>query len=654
MTTLIHVATNGNDAWSGTLASPSASGTDGPFATLARAVEATRTMKEPAKRILIRGGSYYDVSVSLDERDSGLAIEAAPGETPLLYGGHPITGWKQDGPFWTADLPEVASGSWDFRMLQVNGRMCPRARLPHDGVFTHESVFPVRWMTSTGGGWERKPTFEELTTLKYREGDLGDWLEAANAEVTVYHAWDDSMVGVAAIDTEKRTLTFSSPCGHPPGGFGAWLAHANTYVVWNTREGMSTPGQWYLDRSAGKVVYWPLPGETLAEIEAIAPTTKRIFSIHGREDALIQGLRIAGLTLAVTNTPLIEAGFGAENLDGAITGMAPMVDCQLTGMTIRNVAGNGIKIRDRVHTRSEIGASRQHASANQAIRIERCTTDCTGAGGIYLTARDSAITDNLVTHVGLMYPAAIGIRFTGDRVEVSHNEISHTSYSAIAGHYGQGARVEYNLLSAMMQVLRDGAAIYVFYVENLMMRGNVTYGAGADAGSAAHAYYFDEFSVDCDMVDNLSINVGWPIHNHMAQNDRIRGNVCIVDGDAKITFPRSSGFTMERNLIYATGKVTLSGINAVTQAANNLIFSGSGEVIGVDQVIYTPGGPINALINPAARVGVEYPIESGESFVLADPLFTDIAAGDTSFRAESPAQRLGIRALNPSQAGRRT
>ena len=40
-----YVATNGNDNWSGTLAEPNISKTDGPFATLSRAQEAVRELK---------------------------------------------------------------------------------------------------------------------------------------------------------------------------------------------------------------------------------------------------------------------------------------------------------------------------------------------------------------------------------------------------------------------------------------------------------------------------------------------------------------------------------------------------------------------------------------------------------------------------------
>ncbi|MBN2307342.1 MAG: hypothetical protein JXR94_00125, partial [Candidatus Hydrogenedentes bacterium] len=41
-----YVATNGNDAWSGTLAEPNAEASDGPFATLERARDAIRSLKQ--------------------------------------------------------------------------------------------------------------------------------------------------------------------------------------------------------------------------------------------------------------------------------------------------------------------------------------------------------------------------------------------------------------------------------------------------------------------------------------------------------------------------------------------------------------------------------------------------------------------------------
>ena len=151
----------------------------------------------------------------------------------------------------------------------------PPARLTPawTGAFRHCSTFDGRWMSTTAGGWDRKPTDEELTHMRYQSEDLGPWLDVNNAELTIFHAWDESLVGLTAIDHEQQVLTFANPSQHPPGAFGNWQDHANTYIVWNVREGMTRPGQWYLDRTADKVVYWPLAGESAKSLMAVAPTT---------------------------------------------------------------------------------------------------------------------------------------------------------------------------------------------------------------------------------------------------------------------------------------------------------------------------------------------------------------------------------------------
>jgi hypothetical protein len=56
-----YVSTLGNDGWTGKLAEPNASKTDGPFATIHRAKNAVRLMKKNCYRniyVLIRGGEY--------------------------------------------------------------------------------------------------------------------------------------------------------------------------------------------------------------------------------------------------------------------------------------------------------------------------------------------------------------------------------------------------------------------------------------------------------------------------------------------------------------------------------------------------------------------------------------------------------------------
>ncbi len=568
------------------------------------------------RQVLLHGGAYAEVALTLTPDDSGLTLAAAPGETPVLYGGRRLTGWTQQGDWWSAAVPEVRDGAWDFRHLVVNGGLRPRARLPKHGAFTHENVFDVRWMSSTDGGWERKPTAAELTTLRYRPGDLGAWLDLRNAELTIYHQWDESVVGIAALDPATRTVTFSTPAGHPPGAFGAWNPNARTYVAWNVRQGMTEPGQWYLDRTAGTVSYWPLPGEELAAAEIIAPTAARVIRLEGTEAAPVAEVTLRGLTVSATTTPLVAGGFAAGRFDGALSG-AHLRDCRILDCAARAVGGQGMKL---------LGAER--------LRIAGCETADTGAGGIYLhKSRDCAVTECHIHHNGRTYPSAIGLQLSGAGHVISHNEIHHTTYSGV-GSSASTTRFEANLFYDIMQVLSDGGAIYITFCADVTMRGNVV--RGGTGTQLSHAYYIDEQGERCVVEGNLAVNTRWPAHNHMARGGVIRRNVFIDAGDARLTFMRCADFTVAENIIVAGGALTVSAPpTGITAMPKNVLWSGQGVIT------------LETLPEDDYQTRASAPLAPRDGTVIADPHLNGAAFGP-----DSPAAALGIPPLDISAAGR--
>ena len=612
-----YVSPTGDDSWSGRLAQPNADRTDGPRATLGAACRATRTLgTETSRRIVVQAGEYFlNEPVVLTEKDSGLTIEAATGADVTLYGGRKVTGWRKDGPdFYAATLPGVKEGDWDFRALIVNGRYCPRARLPKTGRFEHRSVFDVRWMSTTGGGWQRKPTDEELTTLKYRPEDLGPWLDIRNAEVTVYHMWDDSMVGVSVIDTESHTLTFSSPTGHPAGAFGA-----KTYVVWNTREGMSEPGQWYLDRTAGKVVYWPLTGEDMSEVKVIAPVVESIVRVQGSRGKPVRNVTLRGLRLAATTTPLTAGGFGAGRFDGALS-IANAEDCMFGDLEVRHAGGQGIQ------------------ATGTSLRIQRCHVHHVGACGIRASGTRLEVTDNHIHDVGLTYPSAIALQGGGRDSLVAHNHVHHAPYSAI-NYGGQNTRIEANRIHDAMLELHDGGGIYCFGGKNLVLRGNYIHDIIDTGGYGASAYYLDEQSEGCLVEGNLSVNVMRPSHNHMAKGNTIRNNVFINEGDLRLTWPRSSDYRFEKNILWATGRIVFDNREGITTLAGNILHSVAGKVECKKLDQYSQTG--------------EYPMQADAVNVLADPKLIAYRDGQVQIAPDSPAHALGIEPIDVSGTGPR-
>jgi hypothetical protein len=615
---VFYVAVNGSDSWSGSLPKANARRTDGPFATLKAACEAARKLGTKQKRkIVIQEGQYFfDEAVVLTYRDSGLSIESSHGAKVFIYGGRKVSGWEKDGEkYYSANLPGVRSGSWDFRALVVNERFCPRARLPEKGYFEHLSSFKVPWMSTTGGGWKRKPTEEELTTLKYKPGDLGPWLDINNAEVTVYHMWDESMVGIQLMDAVSNTLTFTTPSGHPAGAFGV-----KKYVVHNVREGMTKPGQWYLNRSAGKVVYWPLPGENMSKTEVIAPTIESIIRIEGTKDKPVNNITIKGLMLAVTTTPLMAGGFGAGKFDGAVN-IRSAQNCRLIDLEIVNVGGQGIK------------------ASGKNIRVEHCNVHHTGACGVRCLGTGCIVSDNHIHDVGLTYPSAIAMQGGGRDCRIIHNEIHETPYTAVnCG--GQNNHIENNLIYHAMQVLHDGGGIYCFAGKGLILRGNYIRDIIDTGGYGASAYYLDERSEGCLVEGNLSVGIVRPSHNHMAKRNTIRNNVFISDADARLTFPKSTGYTVEKNIIYAKSKVIFENPDAITTLRNNVLFSKSGTVEARKLKNYSRSG--------------SYQIEAEAGNLLIDPLIVEFKTGVVKFAPDSRTGELCIKPIDVSGAGRRT
>jgi hypothetical protein len=601
-----YVSPKGNDQFIGSKIKP--------FASIGKAVEKAR--EEPGAHIVVGSGRYFlDSPISLDSRDSGLIIEASKGVHPELIGGRIIRGWKRDGDtFWSAPVPKAINREWDFRMLVVNGTPRKRARLPETGYFEHLSVFDVPWMSTSAGGWKRKPTDIELTTLKYKPSDLGPWLDVNNAELTVYHMWDESVVGLIKNDAATQTLTFSNAAGHPAGAFDV-----HKYLVWNVREGMKKPGQWYLDRTVGKVVYWPLPGEDMTKAEVLAPTMESIIRINGTNEAPANNITLNGLSLSVTNTPLKTGGFGAGEFDGAIS-MVYAHDCTLSNLTITNVAGQGVRTWE-----------------TNRLRVERSKIYNAGACGIRVYGINVNVADNYIHDIGIIYPSAIGVSGGGPNSVAEHNEVYNTPYSAFAWG-GESSRVESNLIYHAMQELHDGAGIYVSGSKGAVMRGNLIRDIDDTGGYGASAYYLDEQCESCIVENNLALRVAKPTQNHMARKNIIRNNVFVMTGDSLTSFARCSDYIYEHNVLYAGGAIKLQAPEGGFKSmANNIIYSAIGKVEF-------------EVLNDYSGIGAK-PLEPKDGNVLTDPLFVNAKHDNFAFKAKSPALALGIKPLDLRDVG---
>ncbi|MEN9521019.1 MAG: hypothetical protein RLZZ381_3607, partial [Cyanobacteriota bacterium] len=123
---VFYVSPDGNDAWTGK--QPTAQAGDGAFATIARARDAIRELKQQQGGIkqpvtvFLRGGTYFlSETLSFTAEDSGgkdslITYKAYQQEQPVISGGRIIKGWQEvtlnDRTVWTTNIAEVKAKQW--------------------------------------------------------------------------------------------------------------------------------------------------------------------------------------------------------------------------------------------------------------------------------------------------------------------------------------------------------------------------------------------------------------------------------------------------------------------------------------------------------------------------------------------------------------
>ena len=474
----IYIAQNGNDQSVGDI--------NAPLLSLHRAIELSRN--SGCKKIIIRGGRYFDVHVQFIPSDSGLIIENYKNESPILYGGIIVNQLQQENKCITANIPGLRNRTIDFRMILVNDSLRTISRLPAIGVYHYQNTWNVKGLPALAGEWERKPKLEESTNLIYNPKDIGSWLNPNNAEITVYHQWEESYLGIKKIDTINHTIYSSYPAIEP---FGSY--NHSEYLVWNTKEGLVHPGIWYIDRTKERLYYWPKNGESLSNIEVIIPLYKNIFSFS-------QGTRnisLRGLNIYCTANQLQNEGFGAANIDGAISGSG-INGIIIENSLLENIGGSGIKL------------------SGSNISINRTRIFNSYGGGINCSGEHVWIDSCTIENVGTFFRGAIGIYINGKQNRISKCTIMNTPYSGICL-TGNNSLVENCFIKNAMSFFQDGGAIYCSNAKNTIVQNNNILGTG-DNSRFIMGIYFDELSQDCIAQNNVVLNSIIPIHCHLAKN----------------------------------------------------------------------------------------------------------------------------------------
>ena len=372
----LFVAPDGNNAGPGTK--------DKPFATLEAARDAIRAMKRsggmPAGGVIvwIRGGDYpLARGFELTSEDSGTAdapivYRAAAGQRVRLLGGRIVRGWKPvTDPAVLGRLDEKArpavvqtdlraAGISDFGRLQSRGfgrRTVPAhlelffdgqpmtlARWPNEGAWERIAGFPQQAARNDDHGG----TIGSLSEGFFYAGDRPQrWKSLDGIWVHGYWAWDwaNSYESVASLDREKRLIKTAPPYGQ----YG--FRKGQRFYFLNVLEELDQPGEWFLDRAAGILYFWP-PKPLDAGEALVSVVESPLVSMTGVSHVTLRGLTLEG-----------GRGHGVRIRGGA--------GCRVAGCLLRLLGNSGVSVE-----------------GGTGHGVVACDIENTGDGGVSLSGGD--------------------------------------------------------------------------------------------------------------------------------------------------------------------------------------------------------------------------------------------------------------------------
>jgi len=615
-----------------------------PLRSIPHAIElSTRTLgpgplSQPVNIVLMEGTHLLDEPVNFTLSNAWpLSIKAAPGAKPVVTGARRLGGWNAGevpttgAPCLVTELPEVRSGAWDFRQLFVNGRRAQRPRLPREGYSRVEQLIP-----SEEG---RNLSTAHKDRFVFREGDIRPWTNQGDVNALVLHYWQHAWLPLTNVDLPARTAYFKwgtvMPLvhSHPSHGVADWIKQETPYPhqTWylgasyymdNVFEELREPGQWYLDRPAGKLYYIPLPGESAASLEAWAPRLTNSFTFQGdwRKGAFLTGLTIEGISFrhseidhqAHRGTGNWWGNYGPSLLIFSGTRKVAVRDCvfESLGECAIDLAYGNAEV--------ELSGNRFHDLGSGAIKAVGTWRENTPEENEQGRLTQLRVTDNDISGYGRVFPGSVALIVEKPtRSVLAHNRITDGYFTAINCSGGSMDNEDvfrtfdtliannhiHDIGEASMPCSNDLGGIYVHgNMIGCVIRGNVVsnvqcsvYGGNGIYIDDCASYLRIEDNLVRDTMDALNIkgrrsqirnNILGPCGRSLArrasgktyENDMacIESNLLITTNGALFHFqtgtaPTNTGFFPRGNLIASTTSHLEVGVDGSYGAHDRMI-----------------------------------------------------------------------------------
>ncbi len=615
-----------------------------------------------ATKVVLRGGTYFmPEPLVLTPANSKLTMEAYPGERPILSGGRRIETWRKETfngrDVFAADVPGVKEGKWFFRQLWINDARATRARQPNRG-----SYLRVKESPDATDNWE-----VGQARFRFDGNDVPAGEFARGAEVIIGTRWVESRLPIKAVDAERKLVSFTRK--------SQWRTEVgDPYFLEGDGRWLDEPGEFFLDRASGKLIYLPRPGEAIDKLIAIAPSPGMSQLLEMRGEAgkgkCIEDVTLRGITFAHTEWMHPEpdpATATTQPLSGGFVQAAVPLIAAVRGEGLRRVTIENCTFRNLGTWALELGAS------TQSSNVRRCTFTDLGGGGIKLGAGAIAkekdaqtfgntIEDCTISDGGKVFMSAVGI-WLGQAFDnrIAHNDIHDFYYTGISAGWtwgyeeslNRGNIIEKNRIHHIGKVRADGnsdsegplladmGAIYLLGGRRgTVVRNNVIHDVVGTR--VAFGIYLDEGCCDVIVENNLVYRaVHGAFHLHYGRENIVRNNIFAFSTDPQIYRSRQEehqGFSVERNIVYWT-----SGSPLTRSSPDKITF---------DRNLY--GGIAEKDFRVSEMTWSQWRAAGQDkNSIIADPLFVDLAKDDFRLKPDSPAKQVGFVPFDVSDVGPR-
>jgi len=646
-----YVASDGNDAWSGKFEAVNAERHDGPFATLEGARDAIRALKkngalpEGGVEVVVRGGVYsLDAPFELTAEDSGadgtpITYTAAKGEEVRLVGGKAVTDFKAvsdsavlnrlDEParaqVLQADLK--ALGITDFGSPDGGGmelffddNPMTVARWPNEGFVKIVDIVEKDGHKIHGRAGSKTGKFVYDGERPKR------WVDEKDGWLHGYWFWDwsDQRQKIESIDTEKSILSVVPPYHGYGYRKGQW------YYAFNMLTELDAPGEWYVDRDAGILYFWPPASvESAKTLVSVIPTLVRM------KDVSYVTLR--GMILEASRGTAVTIRDGERDTVAACT--------------IRNTGRAAVSVSGGAHN-----------------TVLGCDMYGMGGGGISLSGGNRTTLDpaghcaenNLIHDYGRwyrMYHSAIQLSGVGNRA--AHNLIHNAPHMAI-GFGGNDHLIEFNEIHSVCYESNDAGAMYAG--RNWTMRGHVIrynylHHINGFEGRGCVGVYLDDMFASAAIESNVFYKVTRAAFIGGGRDCRVVNNIFVDCKPALHVDARALGWAhyhADEWIKEGEEKGTLSGIEykkppyserypEIVNILEDEPKAPKGNVIARN---ICWGGKWDGMEEKAKPY-----LKMKDNLLDEDPLFVDAEKLDFRLKDDSPAFKLGFKPIPIEKIG---